>query len=53
MDSRSPLYVREERHQNVRATIHAYETGLIDGSKPVWFADGKIVPYEEAMKSRG
>jgi formate hydrogenlyase subunit 6/NADH:ubiquinone oxidoreductase subunit I len=54
LDPTSPGYFnRERQHPNLRAAIRAYETGEIDGTTRVWFADGKIVTYEEAMKYRG
>ena len=54
LDPTSPEYFdRERQHPNLRAAIRAYETGEIDGTKRVWFADGKIVTYEEAMKFSG
>ena len=35
---------------NIRAAIRAYGSGEMDGSKDVWFADGKMVSKETAFE---
>jgi hypothetical protein len=54
LDPESPRYFPiKGQHDNIRAAIHAYESGLIDGSKEIWFAGGEIVTEEEAKSYKG
>jgi hypothetical protein len=54
LDPNSPRYFPiTGQHDNIRAAIQAYENGLIDGSKEIWFAGGKIVTEAEARSYKG
>ena len=52
MNPNSPTYMLENQHPNLRAVIHAYETGAMHG-KEIWLKNGKIVPRAEAMEGGG
>jgi hypothetical protein len=54
LDPNSPRYFPiEGQHDNIRAAIKAFEDDLIDGSKEIWFAGGKIVTEAEAASYKG
>lgn len=50
LNPRSPVYQRVEQHQNIKAVIHMYETGKINGEESVWVMQGKIVSQDEAYQ---
>lgn len=52
LDLANPKYEPERQHVNIRAAIKLYEEGKIDGIERVTIIDGKIVPYEDAFKSK-
>jgi len=48
LDPKNPDYQPEQQHTNIKAAIKLYENGKIDGVKPVFIVDGKVVPEEES-----
>jgi hypothetical protein len=50
LDPNHPDYQPEQQHTNIKAAIKLYEDGKIDGWKPVYITDGKIVPKEEIFR---
>jgi len=50
LDPKNPDYQPEQQHTNIKAAIKLYEDGKIDGVKPVFIVDGKVVPEEEIYK---
>jgi hypothetical protein len=48
LDPKNPDYQPEQQHTNIKAAIKLYEDGKIDGVKPVFIVDGKVVPEEES-----
>ena len=49
LDPKNPDYQPEQQHTNIKAAIKLYEDGKIDGVKPVFIVDGKVVPEEESF----
>ncbi|OBT82249.1 hypothetical protein VE02_09206 [Pseudogymnoascus sp. 03VT05] len=52
LDPNNPEYEPERQHVNIRAAIKLYEEGKIDGIQRTTIIDGKIVPFEDVVKSK-
>jgi len=50
LDPKHAHYECEQQHVNIRAAIQLYEDGKIDGSKPVFIMEGKVVTEQEIYK---
>lgn len=46
----NPKYQHPRQHENIKAAISMYESGVLNGSNKVFIAGGKIVSKEEALE---
>jgi hypothetical protein len=52
LDPNNPEYKPERQHVNIRAAIKLYKEGKIDGIQRTTIIDGKVVPFEDVVKSK-
>lgn len=45
------MYQPEKQHTNIKAAIKLYQDGKIDGIEEVIIKDGKIISWEDILKS--